>query len=398
MQFVYQARDPNGGIRSGQLVADSLAEASAQLRRMGLHALTLEAEGEASRGGRRRRVRRGDVVYALNQLAVMLDAGVPLSEALQSLAETTPHAGLAQVLRSIEHAVQGGEDLSAALARHEECFDATTIHLLRAAEASGTLPEMLQRIAEQTRADLEIRQKVLGAMMYPAVLLLMCLGVCVFLLAYVFPKLMPIFEGRGLDLPLATKIMMAISNALTQHYWLVLAAVAAIVGSLWWVLKQPWGRARFDVLQLKLPILGTVVRKATLGRCLRTLATTVSAGVPVLEALELAAGVAGNSVFARLWNDAIDDVAAGQQLHEVLRDSPLLPPTTVQMIAAGERSGRLPQVLRKVADFFDSEVHTAIKSATSLIEPLMVAVMGVVVGTIALAMLLPIFKLSTTVH
>ncbi len=257
---------------------------------------------------------------------------------------------------------------------------------------------MLQRIAEQTRADLEIRQKVLGAMMYPAVLLLMCLGVCVFLLAYVFPKLIPIFEGRSLDLPLATKIMMAVSNTLTQHYWLVLAAVAAIVGGVWWILKQPWGRARFDALQLKIPILGSVVRKATLGRSLRTLATTVSAGVPVLEALELAAGVAGNSVFARLWSDAIDDVAAGQQLHEVLRDSPLVPPTTVQMIAAGERSGRLPQVLRKVADFFDSEVHTAIKSATSLIEPLMVAVMGVVVGTIALAMLLPIFKLSTSVH
>jgi type IV pilus assembly protein PilC len=226
-------------------------------------------------------------------------------------------------------------------------------------------------------------------------MLVMCVGVSIFLLTYVFPKLTPMFAAKKMDVPKPTLIMMALSGALTNYWYLFVIGGLLLGGFLIYVRRQPWGRRAFDWLWMHLPILGPLVQKVALSRSLRTLASTINAGVPMLEALELSAGVANNHFYEQCWRNVGDQVMSGRQIHEALEGNKLIPATLQQMIASGEATGKLGQILNKVSDYFDREVANAVKSATSMIEPLMVAVMGTAIGTIALAMLLPIFKLSS---
>ena len=399
MYFTYQARDLAGRICDGQVVADSADEAGRQLRQEGMYLLSLR-EGEAASGEDqlpailRRRVRRGEMIYVYGQLAVMIDAGVPLAAALEGMVRQCENPTLASALSDIQRSVESGEPLSAAVAAFPKLFDPTAVNLIRASEASGTLPLILDRIATQSQAEQEMRQKVRGALMYPGAMLLMCISISAFLLVWVFPKLTPMFASRSLSLPGPTKLMMGLSESLRLGwYWWVLG-IAAVLGLFLYSRRQQWGRLALDWCWLRLPVLGPMLQKVSLSRSLRTLATTVSAGVPVLESIELARGVSGNLYFERAWQNVAEHVTAGRPINEALEGHPLFPPSLVQMIAAGESTGKLGQVLGKVGDYFDREVASAIKAATSLIEPVMVFVMGGVIGTIALAMLLPIFRLS----
>ncbi len=402
MRFTYQARDPSGRIKSGEISAASRDEASRQLRQDGCYLLALEetramptgAAGGAG-GALRRRISRSEIIYFTNQMAIMVDAGVSLAAAIEGIARQAENPTLKQTLAAVQKDVEAGDNLSAALGKFPRQFDKTYINLVKASEASGTLAGMLDRIALQSRKELETRQKVTGALMYPAVMMLMCVGVSIFLLAYVFPKLTPMFAMRNLKLPGPTKLMIALSYALTHHWGWILLGVVLIIGGLVYARTQRWGRLAFDWLWLHLPILGPVCRKVALTRSMRTLATTINAGVPMLEAIGLSGEVANNVFFEDAWEDVSEKVAGGKQICEVLEGNRLFPATLVQMISSGESTGKLGQVLHKVSDYFDREVETAIKTATSLVEPMMVAVMGGIIGTIALAMLLPIFKLST---
>lgn len=401
MNFTYQARDIAGQIRDGEIIAASIEEATRQLRQEGMYLLSLQERVRAAERGEitlfQKRPGRSEIVYLTNQLAVMTDAGVPLATAIEGLAKQAENPVLKQMLTSIQHGVEGGENLSTALARFPREFDQTYVNLVKASEASGLLGPMLERIASQMQAELETRQKVRAALAYPALMLVMSVGVSVFLLAYVFPKLMPMFETRALDLPTPTKVMMTLSLAITGYWPWLLVGLAAVIGGFLWGRKQPWGRKALDWFWLNVPVLGPMLRKVTISRSVRTLATTVNAGVPVLESLELCAGVSGNVYYERCWRGVAEQVAAGRQIHDSLEGNPLFPATLLQMIASGETTGQLGPVLTKVSDYFDRDVATAVKGATSLIEPVMVLVMGTVIGTIALAMLLPIFKLSSHV-
>lgn len=401
MNFTYQARDIAGQIRDGEIVAASLEEATRQLRQEGMYLLSLQERASSAVRSEfalfQKRPKRTEIVYLTNQLAVMVDAGVPLATALEGLAKQSENPVLRQTLTSIQHGVEGGENLSTALARFPREFDQTYVNLVKASEASGLLAPMLERIAAQIGAELETRQKVRAALAYPALMLVMSIGVSIFLLAYVFPKLMPMFETRALSLPTPTKVMMVLSTAITGHWPWLLLGLAAGIGGFLWARQQAWGRKALDWFWLNVPVLGPMLRKVTISRSVRTLATTINAGVPVLEAIELCAGVAGNVFYERCWKQVAEQVAAGRQIHEALEGNPLFPATLLQMIAAGEATGKLGEVLTKVSDYFDREVANAVKGATSLIEPVMVLVMGTVIGTIALAMLLPIFKLSSHV-
>jgi len=401
MEFTYQARDPGGHVRSGEIVAESLAEAANQVRRDGMFLISL-VERATSGDDRplalfQRRVSRQEVVYFTHQLAVMIEAGVPLANALEGLARQTDNPTFAGILDTVQEDVAGGDDLSTALARFPKHFDRTYVNLVKASETSGTLAPMLERIASQTRTDLETRMKIRGAMAYPAAMFVMCVGVCIFLLTYVFPKLTPMFESRALALPMPTRVLMYLSNSLLNHWtWHLLAFVSAIAAFLF-IRKQTWGRIALDWTWLHIPILGPLLQKVALSRSLRTLATTVNAGVPILESLELSAAVANNILYERAWLSVGEQVTGGKQIHQALDGHKLFPPTLLQMIASGEATGRLGTVLSKVSDYFDREVGTSVAAATRLIEPLMVFLMGGVIGTIALAMLLPIFKLSSHV-
>ncbi len=399
MQFNYQARDAGGRIQSGEINAATEEEASQQLRKDGLYLLSIESASGAPQAANfalfKRKVKRIEIIYFTNQLAVMVDAGVALANALEGLGRHNENPTFKKIMQKLQKAVESGEDFSVALSRFPKQFDKTYVNLIKASEASGSMAPMLNRIATQARSELETKQKVTGAMMYPAAMLVMCIGVCTFLLTYVFPKLSPMFKSRQIEVPTPTKIMMALSDAMIHQWYLFVIGAIVLITFVLYARRQIWGRIALDWLSLNMPLLGQLMRKVAISRSLRTLATTINAGVPMLEALELCAGVTNNYFYERTWMRVGDQVAAGRQIHEALEGDKLIPATILQMISSGESTGRLGHVLDKVSDYFDRDVANTIKSVSSLIEPLMVAVMGCVIGFIALAMLLPIFKLST---
>ncbi|QDT36707.1 type II secretion system F family protein [Stratiformator vulcanicus] len=399
MQFAYQARDVSGRLSNGTIVADDIREAAAKIKADGLYLLDVKEAKESlldlSLLGKR--ISRAEVIYFTGQLSIMVDSGVPVAEALASLAEQHENRAFARKLEEVAQAVESGEDLSAALRKYPKLFNSTYTNLVKASEASGTLAPMLDRIADTLRSSLETKQKVLGAMLYPAAMLITCIGSAIFLLTYVFPKLTPMFRSRALDLPSPTWVMMMVSDALIQYWYAFVAAAVLLIGLFIYSRMQQWGRKAIDWCFLNVPIIGPMLRKVIIGRTLRTLSTTVNGGVPMLDALKLCSGVAGNYWYEQIWDDVAEQVTGGKQIHQALRGRPLIPATVTQMIASGESTGKLGAVLEKVANYYDREVSQAIKTATSLIEPAMVFVMGGVIGSIALAMLLPIFKLSGNV-
>jgi type IV pilus assembly protein PilC len=326
----------------------------------------------------------------------MVDTGITLSAALDNIIQQEQNPSLKAVLADLKSAVEEGADFSAALARHPKLFDKTYISLVKASEATGTMGKMLERIAGYLRKELETRGKVRAAMAYPAVMMVLAVGVTIFLLTFVLPKFTPLFERKGVELPKPTRLMMNLS-ALLLDYWYAWAA-AAVVLPLAVVLarRTESGRQAWDWLKINLPILGPMFRKVVISRSIRTLGTLLSSGIPMLDALELSADVAGNYHYERLWRSVGQTVTEGRQVCQALAGSPLFPPMLVQMISAGEQTGKLGPVLERVSNYYDQEVETSLKTVTSLIEPLMIAVMGVVVGGVALALLLPIFTLSRT--
>lgn len=400
MQFTYTARNTSGQNQSGEMLAESRDDAVAKLRQDGLYLLALEESDTNSKDGfsavRKKRVSRKDIIYFTNQLAIMVDAGVPVATALEGISKQMENPTLAEILTNIQKSVEAGCDLSAALAEYPRQFDKTYVNLIKASEASGTMPQMLNRIAAQAEEEQETIQQVKGALIYPAIMFVMCIGVCIFLLTYVFPKLMPMFAARGAAVPTPTKIMIAVSTAITSYWYLILLFLAILGGAFYYARSQPWGKAAFDWIIIRLPIFGSMMKKLAISRSIRTLATTINAGVPMLEAIELSADVSDNIHFKKSWEEISEQVMTGKQIHEALEGKTLFPATMQQMIASGESTGRLGMVLNKLSDYFDRDVKVAIKSSTTLIEPIMVVCMGSIIGFIALSMLLPIFTLSTS--
>ena len=341
-----------------------------------------------------RRVSRKEILNFTSELAVMVDTGINLSVALGNVIEQAENPSLARVGRELKNAVESGEDFSTALSRHPKLFDKVYVQLVKASEMSGSLGTMLDRIVEQGVRDLDSRGKVRGALAYPAFMGLASIGACVFLLTYVFPKFAMMFAGRGITLPLPTRVMMTISGALINYWYVgILGTFLLIAGSVW-LGKSKAGRRFVDRLKLGFPILGVMFRKAALSRSLRTLSTMLSSGVPMLQAIRLGGEVSGNVLYEEDWTKVSEGVAEGRQIHELMATSPRFPKALSQMIAAGEQTGRLGSILNRLSDYYDRELDTSIKTVTSLIEPIMVCVMGFVVGSIAMALLLPIFTLS----
>lgn len=399
MNFEYLARDASGRMQSGMVAADSSAEAARRLRQDGLFTLSLnEARAPVKNPAASLfapRISRNDIVYLSSQLAVMVDAGIPIASAIEGLARQADNPTLRAMLERIHQDVEGGVDFSAALAKFPRQFDGVYVNLVKAGEVSGLLGALLERIATQMRSDLEQRQKVRGALMYPGIMLSMCIASCIFLLTVVLPKISPMFVARGIELPTPTVVMLAISHVLIHYWWACLIGVGLLIWLFGFARKKWWGRLAYDWAILRIPVLGGMVRKSILARTTRTFAAMLNAGVPVLDAIQLCAAVSENIYYERAWKDLGEKVTTGRQIHEVLESNPLFPKTLVQMIASGEQTGKLGMVLGRVGNYYDAELSIAIKSATSLLEPVMMAAMGVIVGGLALAMLLPIFKLSS---
>jgi type IV pilus assembly protein PilC len=393
--YTYKARDNRGTLKEGTLEAESRDNATQALRREGLQVVELEA---ADDGGSlfARRVSRSEIVYVTSQLAIMVDTGINLAAALDGVGEQCDNPTLRRVLLDLRRKVESGEDFSSSLAEYPKYFDRTFVSLVKASEQTGSLGGMLEQIATHMEHQLENRRKVRAAMAYPGLMLLLAIGVTIFLLTYIMPKFEPLFGRKGVKLPTPTLVVLTLSNALIGYWWAWLLGFAALIAAFIVAKRTPKGRMILDGIRLKLPIMGNVQKKVILSRSMRTLGVMVRNGVSMLDAIRLCAEVSGNYHYEQAWRHVLDEITQGNRISESIRGNPLFPKTLVQMISSGEETGKLDYVLDKVSGHFDREVELALKTSTSLIEPIMITVMGVVVGGIGMALLLPIFTLSRT--
>lgn len=397
MSYRYRVRDPQGKVHDGRMEASSVEAAAQQLRKTGLAIVTLDDEDDDV-GLLPRRISKSDVIYTTSQLAVMVDTGITLTSALNGMIEQEENPSLRRVLNDLRTSVEQGDDFSSALVRYPRLFDRTYVSLVKASEATGSLGEMLDRLAAYLRKEMENRAKVRAAMTYPGVMLVMAVAVTIFLMTFIMPKFTPLFNRPGMKLPTPTIVLMAISYGLMTYWYAWVGGTGALVGGYLYARRTERGRKVFDWLRIYAPVIGPMYRKVAISRSVRTLGTMVASGVPLLESLQLSAEVSGNYYYEALWKEVQRDVTTGNQIHEALSRSRLFPRMLVQMIRAGEETGRLDEVLAKLSDYYDQEVETALRTVTSLIEPLMITVMGVIVGGIGMAIMLPIFSLSSHPH
>jgi len=392
MTYDYRARDPLGHTHEGTLEAASPEDATQQLRRDGLE--VLDVQRHVDNPLFTRRVTKNEIIYTTSQLSIMVDTGITLSTALAGIIVQEENPTLRKVLEDLQKSVEAGGDFSSALAKHPKQFNQTYVSLVRAAEATGSLGEMLDRIAGYLRKEVETRGRVRAAMIYPGVMMFAAIAVTIFLLTFIMPKFTPLFKARGTELPGPTKFLMGISGVLMNYWYLwALLAVLLVLGFIFGR-RTEQGRVAWDWVKIHCPLVGKTYRKVIISRSIRTLATMISSGVPVVESIQLSGEVAGNIHYKRMWDYVLNQVTAGQRISDALAGNPLMPNVLNQMIASGEETGKLDYVLDRVSNYYDQEVESALKTTTSLIEPIMIAVMGVVVGGIAMALLLPIFSLS----
>lgn len=401
-RFSYQARDQRGQLISGMVAAESMMEATKALRAEGKYIVDIKPatakkvaqEVFVPTGPAVGRVKREDVIHFTIQLSVMVDTGVPISEALGSLADQMSTCEFGNVLKVIHNEVQGGKDFSSCLEAYPKVFPKYYISLVKASEISGTMGPMLRRLAEYLVSQRDIAKKVRGALIYPSFMLVMSISVTIFLLTVVLPRFTAIFKARAAALPLPTQIMMGISESLSAYwYFWVGGAIAAVVGWIWFG-KTPPGAKFKDWLKLNIPIFGPMFHKLYLSRSLNTMGTMVSSGVQIMDALVIVKDVAANKYYANLWEEVHQRIQSGSQLSEPLLRSKIIPRSVAQMIHSGEKTGELPAVLARISKYLEEDLNTAIKTTMQFIEPVMIGMMGILIGSVAIAMLMPILTIS----
>ena len=347
-----------------------------------------------TRHSRLRKINRMQTIYIALQLSVMIDTGITLPEALESLAKQADKPHVKAALREICERVRGGSDLSLAVAKCPYRFPAILSCLLRASEASGTMGLMLSRAAEYLRAELDTIRKIRSALIYPAIMLCMSLVTAVLMVTFLLPRLGTIYKGHEDVLPLPTRAAFALSDFVLGYWIHIGIATLLLSGGLIVYLYSGIGRRHTDWIKLNIPLLGSMFRKFYLTRSVRTMGTMIGSGRTVLDAVHLVRGISGNSYFSSLWKQAEDSLQAGAQLSDPLFTSPLVPNTVAQMIATGEKTGQMPQVMERIAVFCESDLANTVRNVISLIEPMMIIIMGTLIAGMAMAILLPIFSIS----
>ena len=405
-KFTYRARRSEGGdMVRGVVEAVDHASAVRELRRQGLAILSVELGDLGSAVGQetdpvrlRKRLSRAmgkdDVVSFCQQLAVMLRTGVPLAESLETFADQASKKDVAEFVRLIKADVCEGEDFSAVLAKYPQVFPTILVSLMRAAEASGKLDEMLTRVAKDLSKARKTAKQIKGAMMYPAIMMVVAVLAVTVIMVFVLPKFAPLFKAQGDRLPAPTKALVWLSGFLRTGWMIYVPAILAIVGGTWWYVRTETGRIMMDTLKLRMPVLGHMFRCLYLVRFSSTMATLLAAGVSLVDVVRICRDVTGNVHYTKLWETLEDRISKGQEIAPTFREFDFVPRNVVAMIASGEKSGRLSEVLEHAATAAEDDLDIAVKSTTSLVEPIMIVGMGAVVGGIASAMLLPIFNMS----
>lgn len=399
-QYRYKVRDAKGELATGTVQAATIDDAGAMLRGEGKFIVKLEqamgftVPGNAARHRRSGRISRDDVITFAHQLAVMVDTGVPISQALESVAEQVRNPAFHDVLQDVTERVQAGGELSAALNAYPKVFPRVMVNLVRASEASGTMGPMLERVSSYLTKERQTAKKIRGALTYPAVMFVMVIAVTIFILTFVLPKFAVIYQSKGAALPLPTRLLISLSGTLINLWWLWIGGIVVVIAGLMLAARTAFGRRVFDFFKLHAPVIGGLFNKLYLTRTCRTMGTLIAAGVPILDMVEIVRNVSNNAYYEDLWNDIDDRLRQGSQLSDMLFNSSLIPRSVAQMVYAGEKSGRLGDVLDRISQYTEDDFDTAVKTATQFIEPMMVLLMGLIIGFIAIALLLPIFTVG----
>lgn len=413
--FTYVARDQNGRMQEGSTDAENSQILARRLRERGLWVQTISVAGAAKaepktkatkttstqvekrKGKRIGKVKGKDLTMFCRQFATMINAGVTMVRCLAVLEQQTTSPNLKKIIREVQYSVEGGETLTRSLSRFPRVFSNLFIGLVRAGEVGGVLDETLDRLATFLEEDLALKRKVKAAMTYPAIVMTLALLIVVGLVTFIVPKFMDLFKDFEVELPGPTKFLIACSNFMTNPVndaIIVGTIVLGIIG-INRIRATKTGKKYWDKMSLKAPVFGALSHRIALARFSRTMATLMTSGVPILQALETVAGAIDNAVIETAILDARTAVREGQRLGEPLERSKLFPPMVIQMISVGEETGSLDSMLNKVADFYESEVDAMIESLTAALEPILIVFLGVVVGFIVVAMFLPLVAIIT---
>ncbi|HEX3357438.1 MAG TPA: type II secretion system F family protein [Tepidisphaeraceae bacterium] len=404
--FAYTARDESGAAVNGTITAASINEASQLLRAQKQYPVSIRPAGagaSSSSAGLRRssggiKISRQDLIQLSTQMATMIETGVTLSEALECIgAQADKNPRLKKLIDDLSLQVQSGTDFSSALARHPRSFPRLYIALIKASEKSGLMSKLLMRATNYLRDEQETLRRVKGALTYPAIMLSFAILTTVFLLAFVLPRFTVIYASKGAALPMPTQVLMAMSNVVVGH-WLLLSlgvAVTAIAGTYYF--RTPGGQRVWHFTQIRLPLMGAMFRKLHLSRGMRMIGTMAGAGVSLMDCVETARELCGNGYYRDMWSAVLTQIQSGKQMSEPMSQTNLVPRSVAQMIHAGEKGGKLAFVMEQISGFAETELKENITELTRYIEPAMIIVMGVIIGGVAMALMLPIFTISRVV-
>lgn len=397
--FKYIAKDSEGRSLNGFFEAADYAAAIDALRKKGLiivsvnEALSKLKFSTTSFG--RKKIKMDDLVVFSRQLATMVDAGIPLVGALDILGEQADNKTFGGIILKMRNDVETGSSLSDAIAKHKKVFSPLFINMVKAGESGGMLDNILDRLATYMEKTSTLQKKIKSALIYPAVVSSMAIGITLILLLKVIPIFKNIFSGFDAQLPMPTQVLIAISDGLQKYSPYLIAALAVVMFFAIRYGKTEKGRLRYDSLLLKLPVFGILFKKVAISKFTRTLSTLIKSGVPILTSLEIVGRTAGNKAIEMAVETVRASVREGESVAGPLAKSKLFPPMVVRMVSVGEQSGELEKMLSKIADFYDEQVDVSVGSLTSLIEPLIIAFLGIVIGSIVICMFLPIFKITS---
>jgi type IV pilus assembly protein PilC len=405
--YRYQVRSSSGQVQSGVIAADNAATAATLLRNQGSHVLSLTPMGAERQSGSLiemiRTLNAGTpsqkhVLEFTQQLAVMVRAGINLRTALEGIGEQTTHRAFQQIIMKLKADVEGGKQFSEAISKHPKLFNPLYVNMVRASEMSGSFSKMLDRIAAYIAQQIETRKMVTGAAIYPGIIGTLAVAVTIFLLAFVLPKFAAVFEGKESVLPWATKFLMGLSAFMVKNWYILVAVLlAAVIGAVAFI-RTEVGGFWVDKAKLSIPVVKSMFRSLYISRSLQTMGQLINAGVPMLDTLAITGDIAGNQIFRGVWRRTHQMVKTGKKITQALQKDDVLPRAVTQMISAGEESGKLGEVLDEISGFYQKQLKDQIKAVTSMIEPIMILLMGAVVGFIAMAIILPIFKMSQIVR
>ncbi|NIT14392.1 MAG: type II secretion system inner membrane protein GspF [Candidatus Dadabacteria bacterium] len=397
--FKYKAINSQGNTVDGTIDAESVKTASDKLKKDGYFPSSIDEiqKAQDSRFSLFNRVSTAELAISTRQFSTLISAGLPLEASLTTLSEQTEDKKLGHVLSQVREKVSEGGSLANSLKDHKNVFSDIYTSIVRAGEASGNLDVVLLRLADFLEKQAALRSKVRSAFVYPIFMFVVGSGVLAFMMTFVIPRITKIFEESKKALPIMTVVLINTSNFITQYYYLIFLFFAGLIYILYRYAKTEKGKEQKDILSLKIPIFGKINRMVILARFTRTLGTLLSSGIPLLDALRIGGEVSGNQVYINSLRRVSENVKEGTSLAKPLEQSGVFPPMMTRMIAVGEQTGELEEMLDKVADSYDQQVETNLQALTSLLEPVMIVVMGGIVGFIVMAILLPIFDITSTI-